>query len=164
MTASSANFDSSMLSKLVEQDINWEDDTQNDIRLPDLIAEINKTEGEDLALGKRKRDLLDKFENMYQKLGGSANIENPFEGIDPEEDISKLWAKLGNNKMLGILHAFVLLRPVIKEAIEREEHKLIESEDDKVNNESKLISDMAMKVDYLNSVVHSVVSRVNQQK
>ena len=159
MSSSSALFDSSMISKTPEQDIFKEDDTQNEI-----MAEIKKSESEEIALGKRKRDLLDKFENMYQKLGGSANIENPFEGIDPEEDISKLWAKLGNNKMLGILHAFVLLRPIIKEAIEKDEYKLVEAEDEKINNEAKIISDMAMKVDYLNNVVHSIVSKVNHQK
>lgn len=139
------------------------DQSLTDIDKQNLLVNFSQFDKDEMELTKRKRDLLDKFENMYQKLGGSASIENPFENINPDEDVSELWKKLGNNKMLGVLHAFVLLRPVIKDAIEREEQNILKAEDEKANNEAKLLSDMAMKVDYLNSVVHSVVSRVNQK-
>uniref|UniRef100_A0A7S3J3S1 Uncharacterized protein n=1 Tax=Euplotes harpa TaxID=151035 RepID=A0A7S3J3S1_9SPIT len=99
---------------------------------------------------------------MYQLLGGSENIENPFDDLAPGEDISQLLERLGKEKMLGILHAFVLLRPVIKDSIEREEQRAVEAEITQTNHESKVISDMATKVEYLNSVVNSVFSRVNQ--
>lgn len=103
------------------------------------------------SLTKRKRDLIQKFEMMYQKLGGMSTIENPFATISPDEEVSEIWKKVGNNKMLGVLHAFVLLRPIIKDAVECDENA--------EGEEAKLLSEVATKVDYLNSVVHEVVKR-----
>jgi hypothetical protein len=120
---------------------------------------LNPNSSFSTTLGKNKLSLLNTFETMYQKLGGSTNIKNPFLDIDPDEDISVLWKKLGNNRMLGILHSFVLLRPLIKDAIEKEESKVLEQQENKINNEAKLLSDMAMKIDYLNTVVDGVVTR-----
>lgn len=97
-------------------------------------------------------ELLEKFENMYQKLGGKMTVENPLESIE-HEDMNTLWKKLGNNRMLGILHAFVLLRPVIKEALEHEQEQ--------DGDEGKMLADVGMKVDYLESLVGGVLKKVN---
>eukprot|EP00343_Euplotes_focardii_P000664 CAMPEP_0205803606 /NCGR_PEP_ID=MMETSP0205-20121125/6324_1 /ASSEMBLY_ACC=CAM_ASM_000278 /TAXON_ID=36767 /ORGANISM="Euplotes focardii, Strain TN1" /LENGTH=129 /DNA_ID=CAMNT_0053071981 /DNA_START=674 /DNA_END=1060 /DNA_ORIENTATION=- len=107
---------------------------------------LNKMEEEETSAqnkAKSKIDLLDKFETMYQRLGGASTIQNPFENINPDEDIKAVWEKLGNNKMLGVLHSFILLRPLIKEAIEKEQEQIIEPDADKQENESKLLTDMS---------------------
>ena len=146
-------------------DINARNGTQDmSSETPCLPTNINENIPEQNTIKDNERDLLDKFETMYQRLGGPQTIENPFEKIDPSEDMNSLWTKLGNNKMLGILHAFVLLRPLIKKAIEREEQVKVENEEGKIENESRLLNDMAMKVDYLNTVVTNVVNRVNNSK
>ncbi|CAI2365641.1 unnamed protein product [Moneuplotes crassus] len=126
-------------------------------QLSSLIDQVYNNEDPE----KQKRELVEKFETMYQRLGGPMNIDNPFEGVSPDDDISVLWKKLGNNQMLGILHSFILLRPIIKDAIEREEQGVIEKETENSNIESKLLNDMAMKVDFLSNMVNSVASRVN---
>ena len=108
---------------------------------------------------KQKLQLLDKFETMYQRLGGPNSIQNPFAEQDASSDINTLWKNLGNNKMLGILHGFVLLRPLIKDAIEREEHNIVKKAMSSDENEAKLLSEMAMKVDYLSSVVAAVADK-----
>jgi len=162
LVSEGANNDQSLVAKLQEQDILIDNPVANEPQSVSEAVETKKPEAETATFGKRKRDLLDKFENMYQLLGGSENIENPFDDLAPGEDISQLLERLGKEKMLGILHAFVLLRPVIKDSIEREEQRAVEAEITQTNHESKVISDMATKVEYLNSVVNSVFSRVNQ--
>ena len=129
--------------------------------LEDIMEKMNELQNEEEHITKKRRDLLEVFEVMYQRLGGQINIENPFKDILPGDDITKLWEKIPNNKMLGILHGYVLLRSIIKAAIEKEEQSLIDCEAEKIENESIKINDLALKVEYLNNVMSSVVGRIN---
>ena len=75
------------------------------------------------VLGKRKHDVVSKFEAFHSKLSQSRGKTN-FKEMRAHEDFHSLWNKSGEEKALGMLHAFILLQPYIKGAIEHEEKAL----------------------------------------
>lgn len=66
---------------------------------------------------------MQKFETIYQKVSGE--LDNIFRDVKvpdipygeehdltkPSEELKQMWNGLSNEKMIGILHAFVLLKP-----------------------------------------------------
>ena len=73
----------------------------------------------DIIQKKRKRELLEKFELIYQKV--CPKLDNVFRGVsfyhNSDDSLKKSWNKMNNEKMIGVLHAFVLLKPTISKAI-----------------------------------------------
>lgn len=63
--------------------------------------------------------MLEKFETIYQKV--CHKLDNPFRKTNffspGDKSIKALWNSMSNEKMIGILHAFILLRPTIDKAI-----------------------------------------------
>jgi hypothetical protein len=67
---------------------------------------------------KRKKDIVEKFEIVYQKV--CPHLDNLFKGFYFSHDDDKLkevWNKMTNEKMIGILHAFTILKPTIVRAM-----------------------------------------------
>lgn len=67
---------------------------------------------------KRKRELLEKFETIYQKV--CHKLDNVFRGvqfINADDSLKKIWNRMNNEKMIGVLHAFVLLKPTLSKAL-----------------------------------------------
>lgn len=61
---------------------------------------------------KRRRELLDKFELVHYKVEGA--LDHIFEKVElNSESVKSVWNNLPNETMIGVLHAFVLLRPTL---------------------------------------------------
>ena len=58
---------------------------------------------------KGKETIVETYENVYQKLENK-NIKNPFKDFNGEVGMNELLKKVGSDRMVGILHSFILLK------------------------------------------------------
>ena len=69
---------------------------------------------------RRKRQLLDKFEACFQATQDHLSSTWDFEAT--EENLTSHWNQLPNDFMVGVLHAFILLRPQLKKCLKNTKH------------------------------------------
>jgi hypothetical protein len=100
-------------------------DSQQAMHLQNLnsnLAEDRRKIAHDVKLYKRKKELLEKFEVIFQKTSHHFkniwdDLEEPGEGKDVNESLKAIWNGLSNERMIGVLHAFVLLKPTLDKCI-----------------------------------------------
>ena len=75
-----------------------------------------KNSKKNMEFKRKKKELLERFEMIYNKI--SVKMDNPFQDIKDGSQMQDLWSTMDDDRMVGLLHAFILLKPLIRSAIE----------------------------------------------
>ena len=73
-----------------------------------------------MQVAKKRRDLLSRFEEIYQKV--KPKVDNPLRKFSSLQKLRERWNKLPDERLVGFLHAYLLLKPHLKKAFKSLNH------------------------------------------